>query len=89
MSGAVSLIEQVLITIQDRLKKAVERAGTVLTYGLLARFPHDNEIFTVKRLEFENYKIYFNAETRPGDTIFHADKLWISARRGGVEKRFR
>ena len=32
-----------------------------------------------------NWANHLNAETRPGDAIFYADILWISARRRGVE----
>ena len=54
MPSAVYLNGQVLIMFLDCLKKAVTRAVTVLTKGLLAKWPLDNKILTMKVLELHN-----------------------------------
>ena len=48
------LNELVLITILDCLKKAVRRAVTVLTNGLLAKWQLDDKILAMKVLELHN-----------------------------------
>mgnify|MGYP004117647723 CR=1 FL=1 len=50
MPSAVYLNGQVLIMFLDCLKKAVARAVTVLTTGLLAKWPLDNKILTYEGL---------------------------------------